>query len=110
MAHAAFPLATGVTAPVLSKTAAHRLRWMARTLAWSGVLAVVTATALTHLHTDSERLDEAARSAEASHRILLDEVATTQRTTAIAADRADSLRHVVADQLVALDSRAGFLP
>lgn len=110
MAHAAFPLATGVSSPTLSDRGARRLARVTRTIAGSAALAVVTAMVLTHIASDSRALEASARSAEAAHRLLVDEVTTTQRMTAIAADRADDRGIVIADQLVALDSRAGFLP
>lgn len=110
MAHAAFPLPIATPSSLIDARTRQRLRALVVPLGLFAVVAALTATALVQLELDSERLGAALTTREGVNRAIGDDVETAQRTRALAAERADGLRLVIAEQLASLDSREGFLP
>lgn len=110
MAHAAFPLPIAHPSAFVSADARRRIRILAVPLALGITIAALSTVAIAHLEGDSDRLGSAVMTREEANRVLADDVMTAHRSRALVAERAETLRYTIADQLVTLDSREGFLP
>lgn len=110
MAHAAFPLPIATPTSLVDARTRRLIRTFAFPVALGIAVATLTATAITHLEHDAARLGAAVSSQESTNSALTDRLSATQRASAVAAQRADSLQQTIAAQLVSLDSREGFLP